>query len=143
MQYSHAFDASEAMAVGWGVRVMLLSSAADTAVAARLAGLGALVEREAEFYTAMSALIDDPAGFGLLVVECDSLGGVEAGRRAAATLAAVQSSVPVILISAAFQTQVFPESRQGAVCLRAPLSLVALRVGFEHALRDRLMLQNS
>lgn len=142
MQYSHAFDASEAMAVGWGVRVMLLS-AAETAVADRLAGLGAQVEREAEFYTAMSAIIDDPSGFGLLVVECDTLGGVEAGRRAAATLAAVQSRVPVLLISSAFQTQVFPESRQGAVCLRAPLSSVALRVGFEHALRGRLMMHSA
>lgn len=142
MQYSHAFDASEAMAVGWGVRVMLLSSG-ESPVGDRLAGLGAVVEREREFYAAMSAIIDDPAGYGLLVVECDTLGGVEAGRRAAATLAAVQSRVPVLLISQAFQTQVFPESRHGAVCLRAPLSAVSLRVGFEHALRGRLMLHSA
>jgi hypothetical protein len=143
MQYSHAFDASEALAVGWGVRVLLLSASPDPSVADRLAGLGAHVDREAEFYTAMSAIIDDPAGFSLLVVDCDSLGGVEAGRRAAATLAAVQCRVPVLMFSTAFQSQVFPESRQAAVCLRAPLSSVALRVGFEHALRGRLMWQTA
>jgi hypothetical protein len=84
-------------------------------------------------------MIDDPMGYGLFVMDCDALGGVEAGMRAAATLAAVQSRVPVILISREFSAQVFPQDRDAPVCLRAPMSAVSLRVGFEHALRDRLM----
>jgi hypothetical protein len=33
--------------------------------------------------------------------------------------------------------QVFPEDRSAPILLRAPLSAVSLRVGFEHALRER------
>ena len=45
--------------------------------------------------------------------------------------------VPVILVSRDCGEQRFPEDRKSPTLLRAPLSSVALRVGFEHALRDR------
>ncbi len=139
MQITHNFDESEALVVGWGVRVMLLTANPDGAVAKRLAGLGGTIEAETEFYAGMSAMIDDPVGYGVFVMECDGMGGLEAGQRAQATLAAVKSRIPVILISADYKTQQFPQGRDAPVCLRAPLSAVSLRVGFEHALRDRLM----
>ncbi|MES2665068.1 MAG: hypothetical protein V4712_03155 [Pseudomonadota bacterium] len=139
MQITHSFDEAEALVVGWGVRVMLLTADPDGPVARRLAGLGGTVEAETEFYASLSAMIDDPVGYGVFVMECDSMGGLEAGQRAQATLAAVKSRIPVILISSDFKSQVFPQGREAAVCLRAPLSAVSLRVGFEHALRDRLM----
>ncbi len=139
MQITHSFDEADALVVGWGIRVLLLTGNPDGLAAKRLAGLGGTVETETEFYAAMSAMIDDPVGYGVFVMECDDIGGVEAGQRAQATLAAVKSRIPVILISAEYKTQVFPQGRDAAVCLRAPLSVVSLRVGFEHALRDRLM----
>lgn len=139
MQITHSFDEAEALVVGWGVRVMLLTAQPEGLVARRLAGLGGTIEAETEFYAGLSAMIDDPVGYGLFVMECDGLGGAEAGARAQATLAAVNSRIPAILISTEFTAQVFPQGREAPVCLRAPLSAVSLRVGFEHALRDRLM----
>jgi hypothetical protein len=121
------------------VRVLLLSADGESPLRDRISGLGGLVEVETEVYSALSAMIDDPMGYGLFVMECDGLGGVEAGVRAETTLAAVNSRVPVILISKDHAAQIFPQQKDAAVCLRAPLSTVSLRVGFEHALRDRLM----
>lgn len=139
MQVTHDFDANAAIPVGWGVRVLLLTADRNSPLVARIAGLGGMVEVETELYAAMSAMIDDPMGYGLFVMECDGLGGTEAGRRAMATLAAAQSRTPAILISAGHEAQQFPHDRDAAVCLRAPTSGVSLRVGFEHALRERLL----
>lgn len=139
MQVTHDFDHSTSVPVGWGVRVLMLSGQADCPYVARISALGGSVDVETELYAALSAIIDDPMGYGLLVVDCDSLGGAEAGHRAVTTLAAVQSRVPVILISAGHAAQSFPQDKEAPVCLRAPLSAVSLRVGFEHALRDRLI----
>ncbi|MGA0540136.1 hypothetical protein [Neotabrizicola sp. VNH66] len=139
MQAFHDFDRSSALPVGWGVRILALTASASDPVINRLAALGGPVEVETELYAALAALIDDPSGYGLFVMQCDDLGGAETGRLAMQTLAAVGSRVPVILISAEHRLQDFPFSRDEPVCLRAPLSAVSLRVGFEHALRGRLM----
>lgn len=139
MQISHDFDQNEALPVGWGVRVLFLSAQHDSPFVSRIAGLGGMVEVETELYAALSAIIDDPMGYGLFVMDCDSLGGADAAVCAMTTLAAVKARVPVILISKDHQAQVFPQVKEAPVCLRAPLSAVSLRVGFEHALRDRLM----
>lgn len=139
MQVTHEFNVGTALPVGWGVRVLFLGADPDSPLINRISGLGGAVEVETEVYAALSAMIDDPMGYGLFVMDCDGLGGAEAGARAAATLAAVQSRVPMILISGEHGAQVFPQEKDAPVCLRAPISSVSLRVGFEHALRDRLM----
>jgi hypothetical protein len=139
MQVTHDFDTTAALPVGWGVRVLLLTGKADNPLSERIGGLGGTVEVETETYAALSALIDDPMGYGLFVMDCDDLGGPDEGKRASVTLAAVQSRVPVILISKGHASQVFPQEKAEPVCLRAPISTVSLRVGFEHALRDRLI----
>lgn len=139
MQFTRKFDTSDALPVAWGVRVLLLSPDERTPLRGRIAGLGGMVETETEIYSALAAMIDDPMGYGLFVMECDGLGGAEAGARAAMTMAAVKSRIPMILVSSDHAAQVFPQERTAPVCLRAPLSTVSLRVGFEHALRDRLM----
>jgi len=139
MQLVRSFEQDNAALVGWGVRVMLLTSeGADGATARRLAGLGGLVETASEMFAALGALIDDPAGYGLFVVDCDTFGGVEGGHKAFAMLGDVVSRVPVILVSRICPQQTFPDDRRSPTLLRAPLSAVSLRVGFEHALRDRL-----
>lgn len=139
MQVTHDFDTAAALPVGWGVRVLLLSQASGSALEKRILGLGGQVEVETEVYSALSAMIDDPMGYGLFVMDCDGFGGPEAGSRAASTLMAAQARVPVILVSADLAAQTFPQERTQPTCLRAPISAVSLRVGFEHALRDRLM----
>lgn len=138
MQFIHDFDHETALPVGWGVRVLVLASSAEDPLVARVAALGGPVEVETELYAALAAMIDDPTGYGLFVMDCDGFGGGEAGQRARRALAAVQSRVPVILLSREHDHHAFPQEREAAVTLRAPVSAVSLRVGFEHALRDRL-----
>ncbi len=136
MQAFHSFDYSGAMPVGHAMRVRLLSGQSDTSLAGRLGGLGGQVETESEIYTALSSVIDDPVDCDLLVLDCDSLGGIEAGETAMRTLRAAGSHVPVLMISTTFDTHSFPEARDQAICLRAPVSDLSLRIGYEHALRD-------
>lgn len=104
----------------------------------RLAGLGGKIELADDLFVGLEAVIEDPAGYGLCVIDCDAIGGLDAGRRAHALLADVSRRVPVILLSQECTAQEFPEARGAAIVLRAPASGISLRVGFEHALRDRL-----
>jgi len=41
----------------------------------------------------------DPAGYALFVIDCDSFGGLELGRKAVAMMAEAAGRVPVILVS--------------------------------------------
>lgn len=139
MQISHSFDQDFALPVGGAVRVLLITGAADDPLATRLRALGGLVDVETELYAALSELIDDPSGYGLVVIDCDRIGGAESGEAAVRTLKAVDSRVPLILISQGHAAHSFPEDRGTAIRLRAPVSVVGLRVGYEHALRDRMI----
>jgi hypothetical protein len=138
MQVFRSFDHQNAAVAGWGIRVLLLGNNAMEGRAVRhLASLGSSVETTDELYTALSAVIDDPVGYGLFVIDCDGIGGLEAGRKAVQVLNGSGCTVPVILVSAECGEQIFPQDRRAPTMLRAPLSSVAMRVGFEHALRDR------
>lgn len=139
MQVFGPLDQENAALVGWGVRVLLLTDAPTGMVAARLAGLGGVVETEGELFASLAAVIDDPLGYGLYVMDCDAFGGIETGKRAAVQLVGAGMRVPVILISKECRAQSFPEDSTAPILLRAPLSAVALRVGFEHALRHRML----
>lgn len=140
MQVLRAIDTETAALVGWGIRVMVLSpDGGESRAVERIAGLGGRVEAESDFYTAIETLNDDGIGFGLFVMECDGFGGLEAGYRAVAMMGRAVERMPVILVSSEVGVQTFPEQTQLPVLLRAPLSAVALRVGFEHALRERLI----
>ena len=142
MQLFRAFDHSYAAQVGFGIRALLVTGdGSDNPIRHRLAGLGSLVEATDDLFIGLEAVIEDPAGYGLLVIDCDAVGGMEAGRRSFTMLGEVARRVPVILISTDCKGQEFPEDRCAPVLLRAPLSLVSMRVGFEHALRDRLAIR--
>ena len=144
MQLVRSFEQSHAAQVGFGIRVLLVTSeAVENSVRHRLASLGSLVELTADLFMGLEAAIDDLAGYGLFVIDCDSIGGIEAGRRAFGMLGETAHRLPVILISKECQQQHFPEDRRTPVLLRAPLSAVSMRVGFEHALRERLALRVS
>ncbi len=139
MQVHRAIDTEPAALVGWGVRVMVLSpDGGESRTIERIAGLGGRVEVESDLYTAVETLNDDATGYGLFVMECDGFGGLEAGARAVAMMGRAVERMPVILVSSEVAVQTFPETH-APVLLRAPLSAVALRVGFEHALRERLV----
>ncbi len=141
MHIVRSFEPGNAALVGWGIRVLLLSGEGESGLTSRrLASLGGQVEVEAELFAALSAVIDDPAGYALFVLDCDgaNVGGLEAGRRAVQMLGDVAERVPVILVSRDCGEQRFPNDRSQPTVLRAPLTSVSLRVGFEHALHDRL-----
>ena len=124
--------------VGLGARVLLLAPEQDGTLVRQIAGFGGRVDHEVEMYAALSALIDDPAGWDLFMMACDDFGGLDAGQRAHRMLGDVAERLPVILLSADCARQVFPEERAVPVTLRSPSSAVSLRVGMEHALRGRL-----
>jgi hypothetical protein len=129
----------DATLVGCGVRVLMLTNGSDGAAEERLTALGGQVDTETEMYSALAAMIDDPLGYGLFVMETDAFGGLDAGLRAYKMLRAADVRAPVILIGRDCGKQVFPEERSAPILLAAPLSMVSLRVGFEHALHDRFI----
>lgn len=140
MQLFRPIDTESAALVGWGVRVLLLSQTGGEGagrVADRIAGFGGLVEPETDLFQAIETVAGDATGFGLFIMECDGYGGLEAGLRAASLLGRAQETTQIILISRDVQRQEFPSLQGQPILLRAPLSAVSLRVGFEHALRDR------
>lgn len=144
MQFFRQNESEVSAIVGWGVRVLFLTAAEDVTqskAAVRIAGLGGSVEIENEAFAALDTLNLDETGFGLLVIECDSFGGLEAGRNLVSMMHKGKVSLPVILLSSDCTEQEFPYEGNLPVVLRAPISAVSLRVGFEHAMRDRLVFQ--
>lgn len=138
MHIQREFDQGAALPVGWRVRVLVLAAHQDDPLVLRMGALGGPIEVETELYAGLSAIIDDPAGYGLLVMDCDAFGGAETGRRALRALGADVPRLPAMLISREHDRHQFPQDRGMPVLLRGPVSPVSLRVGFEHALRDRL-----
>lgn len=139
MKHLRAVKNETATPVGWGVRVLMLSDGSDAAAQERLVGLGGQVDTETELYTALAAMIDDPLGYALFVMDVDAFGGIEAGMRAFSMLRAAEVRLPVILVGRDCGRQIFPDERSAPIMLQAPLSMVSLRVGFEHALHDRVI----
>lgn len=140
MQVLRSVQIENAMPVGRAVRALVLSAMESDATMVRVTGLGCQTEHADELYTALDTLMSDPAGFGLFVIDSDAIGGLAAGERAFRLLGDVARRVPVIVISRECTEQVFPEGRESATVLRAPLSAVSLRVGVDHALRARTAL---
>lgn len=108
-----------------GLSVMVLAPADWGGLgraADHIADLGGEIEHEAEMFTALSALIDDPAGYGLFVMACDSYGGLAAGRTACALLGGLTARVPVILITGEACAKVSAGWCDDAVVLQASLA---------------------
>lgn len=144
MQVFRQIEPEAAALVGWGVRVMLLSpdgGQGPSGIAARLAGFGGIVEAEEDLFAAIETMANDATGYGLFVMDCDAFGGLEAGHRAITLMSRVLGRIPVMLVTGDCPRQIFPEDLAAPVVLRAPVSAVSLRVGFEHALRDRVIWQ--
>lgn len=127
---------------GWGVHVLFLTAEGcetDRWVRNRLAGLGAIVEAESDFYVAVDRLSGRTEGFGLFIMDCDAHGGLEEAQRLLPFLRQIAPSIPVAFLSSQSAQHAFPEDERQPVILRKPLSAVSLRVGFSHAMRHRLV----
>lgn len=144
MQVLRSFEPHNIAPVGLSIRVMLIGPASPVStLAEKLASLGGRVDAAQDLFTGLEAVIEDPAGCGLLVIDCDEVGGLEAGRKAHALMGAIALRVPTILISSECTRHEFPQERGRPVVLRSGGSSLSIRMGFEHALRDRLMMQFS
>lgn len=139
MQIVRSIEQDTISPVGWAVRTMLLSKDPSDAMARKLAALGCIVEQNQELFSALDAVLSDPSGYGLFVLDADGFGGLTSGQRAFRLLGDVVLRVPMILVSNECNEHVFPQDKEDPTILRAPLSSIALRVGFEHAMRHRRM----
>ena len=120
-----------------GTRVMLLTDRPEGETAQRLSGFGSLVEVRRQIAAAVQAVLDDPLGFDLFVMDCDGFGGIDGGEAAIAALIAQDARMRVMLVSCDFDVPAFPLGRRSAVCLPAESSDDSFRRGFVHVLRDR------
>lgn len=141
MNLFNTFDQSAATVVSFGVRTLLIADGkSDTPLARKVAGLGCQIETADELYAALDHVMDDPSAYELVIIDCDRIGGIDLGRRAHNLLQLTQRCIPVILISSACEKQIFPATRYEPTLLRAPLSAISLRVGFEHAMQEQLLM---
>lgn len=136
MQLFNKIEMEDSCPVGWSVQAMVASAEGEAGnTAKRICKLGGRVIHVAELYDALAALMDDRRAAHVLVVDCDSYGGLAVGRRASAMLSEEVERFPVILVSSECQEQTFPVGRDAPIVLRKPLSSVALRVAFEKMFR--------
>lgn len=144
MQYVRRIEPDRSGLVGFGVRTLVVS-ASDRChdLVARISGLGTAVDIETDIYRAIERVTDDLGAFNICMVDCDSFGGLEVGRRFVHFLGEAISYLPIILLSRDVPTQYFSEHHTEPSVLRLPLSPVSARVGFEHSLRERFVLKAS
>lgn len=141
MNLFNAFDPHASTVVGFGVRTLLISTEGESGpMAQKLSRMGCRVETCDELYLALESVMDGPQGFDLIVVDCDSTGGLGQGQRVHALLKATGRCIPLILVSGECREQDFPFSRYEPTVLRAPLTAISLRVGFEHAMQEHLLM---
>ena len=120
-----------------GVRVMLLTDDPDSRTGKRLADYGSVVDVVVELEDAVAAILDDPFGYDLFVMECDGFGGISGAEQAVSSLLAGEAKMRVILVSREFDVPAYPLGRRTAVCLPQDVSDASFRIGFDHVLRDR------
>lgn len=123
-----------------GVRVMLLTDHAHGQTARRLAQFGSAIDISEDLDEAVSAILDDPFGYDLFVMECDAYGGIAGAEEAIAALIAGDAKMRVMLVSREFDVPAYPLGRRTAVCLPEDVSDASFRIGFDHVLRDRAVM---
>ena len=142
MQFFRQEQVEISAILGWRIRVLVLTApdpAEESKVAVRIAELGGAVDVEYEAFSALDTLIMDRTGYGLFVIECDAVGGLLVGRNLVSLLHKGGGSLPILLIASDCTEGEFPVDSQLPVVLRAPASPMSLRMGFEHAMRNRLV----
>lgn len=120
-----------------GVRVMLLTDRAEGLTARRLAQFGSVIDAVDDLEDAVTAILEDPMGYDLFVMDCDEFGGIAGAEQAISTLIAGDARMRVMLVSREFDVPAYPLGRRTAVCLPEDVSDASFRIGFDHVLRDR------
>lgn len=120
-----------------GVRVMLLTDCSEGNTGRRLVDYGSVVDIVDDLEDAVAAILDDPFGYDLFVMDCDGFGGIAGAERAISTLIAGDAKMRVMLVSREFDVPAYPLGRRTAVCLPEDVSETSFRIGFDHVLRDR------
>lgn len=123
-----------------GVRVMLLTDDSESLTGKRLATFGSVVDVADDLEAAVAAILDDPFGYDLFVMDCDGFGGVLGAEQAISSLIAGEAKMRVLLVSREFDVPAYPLGRRTAVCLPDDVSDTSFRIGFDHVLRDRAAL---
>jgi hypothetical protein len=123
-----------------GVRVMLLTDHADGSTGRRLASYGSVVDAAVTLDEAVSAILEDPFGYDLFVMDCDAFGGVLGAERAISALISGGARMRVMLVSRDFDVPAYPLGVRTAVCLPENVGDDSFRIGFDHVLRDRTVL---
>jgi hypothetical protein len=100
--------------------VLVVTRASDAPILRRVRHIGMLTEREAEIFTALAAIVDDPAGWAGLIICCDDYGGLTEGLRAHGLLGDAASNVPVILVATQCGGPGFPEQTGAPYLLKLP-----------------------
>lgn len=121
-----------------GVRVLLLSDVEGGRTARRLARCGSHVDVEETLDFALTRLREDPMGYDLFVMDCDSYGGISGAEQAVSSLIAAEAKMRVMLVSREFDAPALPFGRRTAVCLPVAAGDDDFRKGFDHVLRDRV-----
>lgn len=123
-----------------GVRVMLLTDHAEGSTMRRLASYGSLVDAVDVLEQAVAAILEDPMGYDLFVMDCDGFGGIQGAERAISALIAGGARMRIMLVSREFDVPAYPLGRRTAVCLPDDVGEESFRIGFDHVLRDRATL---
>lgn len=123
-----------------GVRVMLLTDHSGGRTARRLADFGSVLDVADDLDAAVAAILEDPFGYDLFVMDCDAFGGIAGAERAIAELIAGDAKMRVMLVSSEFDVPAYPLGRRTAVCLPEDVSDASFRIGFDHVLRDRAVM---
>jgi hypothetical protein len=120
-----------------GVRVMLVTDQPEGATASRLIGYGSFLDIEDAVEVGVAAILEDPMGYDLFVLDCDAFGGIDAAEVAIAALIEGDARMRVLLVSREFDEPAYPLGRRSAVCLPVITDEDEFRRGFDHVLRDR------
>lgn len=121
--------------------VQIVTADRNSAISSHIAALGGRIEYVDELYSGLEAIINDPNGYSLCVIDCDSTGGLLVARSATKMLFDSLQRVPIVLISTECRQSEFPDLRGRPVVLRGPVGKSTLRLGLEHALRDKIAIR--
>lgn len=120
--------------IGDGLTALLASTDGCAGLTRRrLAALGVGVAAQGGLYDILAEVLDDPRAADLLVLDCDTIGGLDVGRRAFCILVDANVRMPVFLIASDCDRQSFPVAREAPFMLSAPVSASALRLAVSAA----------
>ncbi len=120
-------------------RAMIVGGAGIAATAEACLDLGLEIEIADEIYDALADVADDPKGYSVFVLDCDSFGGIEAGRRTSLWLSRIAPRVAVILVTRTGtpHAQDSASGQHAPTVLCRPQTTTSVRHALQHAFGAR------